>query len=123
MRSRPIAKGGYEGPYDWATTVYGPVDLPAFESRDPDLWAAADPYSHLGGNPDPVVRLIHGDDTNVAWYEVPQAVSVDFQQALDEAGYDVEIVLVDGASHLAMGTSRNEAFETAVSQTLEMARG
>lgn len=114
---------GYEGPYDWATTVYGPVDLPAFEASDPELWAAADPYSHLGGNPDLVVRLIHGDDTNVAWYEVPRAVSVDFQQALAEAGYDAAITLIDGVSHVAITTSGNEAFETTVNQTVQIAQG
>lgn len=114
---------GYEGPYDWAATVYGPiVDLPALESTAPELWAAVDPYSHLGRNTDLVVRLVHGDDTNPGWFEVPRAVSVDFHQALEDAGYDAEITLVDGASHTAITTSGNEAFDTTVTQALELAQ-
>lgn len=115
---------GYEGPFDWATTVYGSIDLPALESADPDLWSAVDPYHHVGGNRDLVVRLIHGDDSDQAWYEVPRAVSVEFHQALSDAGYDAEITLVDGASHTAIaGPGSGEAFETTVDQAIELARG
>lgn len=44
------------------------------------------------------MRLIHGDDTDVAWHEVPRAVSVEFSQALLEAGYDVELTLLEDAT-------------------------
>lgn len=114
---------GYEGPYDWATTDYGQVDVSAYESSEPDVWAAVDPYAHLGGNPDLVIRLIHGDDTDVAWYEVPRAVSVDFHQALVDAGYDAEITLVDGASHTAITRPGSEAFAITVRQAFEVAQG
>lgn len=116
---------GYEGPFDWATTVYGPIDLPALASTDPDLWKAADPYAHLGGNSDLVVRLIHGDDDDQAWFEVPRSVSLDFHQSLTDAGYDAEITLIDGASHTAIAGSGagTVAFETAVEQTIALARG
>lgn len=114
---------GYEGPYDWATTSYGQVDVPAYESSDPDVWEAVNPYTHLGGNPDLVIRLIHGDDADAAWYEVPRAVSVDFHEALADGAYDAEIRLVDGASHLAITRPGTEAFGITVDQALEMARG
>ena len=114
---------GYEGPYDWATTVYGPIDLPAVEATEPDLWAAADPYTHLGGNPDLVVRLLHGDDTGRAWYEIPRAVSVDMHGALVDAGYDAEITLIDGANHTAITGSGTDAFDATVDRVLEVAGG
>lgn len=113
----------YEGPYDYATTLYRPDGLASYKSTEPDLVAAADPYSHLGGNPDLVVRLIHGDDSDVAWYEIPRSVSVDFHQALVEAGYDADLTLVDDSSHTGLTSTSQEAFAIAVDLALETARG
>lgn len=114
----PHAFVGYEGPYDWAHTDY-PLDLELLEQDDPVLWAAIDPYAHVGRNPDLIVRLIHGVDENFAWYEVPPEVSEEFQQALAAAGHDAEVTLVDGASHSAVpGVPQ---FDAIVEQALTIA--
>jgi len=118
---------GYEGPYDydWVLTALPKPDLDLLSMReeDPDQWEAINPYSHIGGNGDLVVRLIHGDDTDLAWYEVPRAFSVDFHQALTEAGYDVELTLLDGASHIALTNPGTEAFEVTVQTVMQIAGG
>lgn len=119
---------GYEGDYDRASATTSPpsepdLDLVASREEDPDLWEAIDPYSHIGGNPDLVVHLIHGDDTDVAWYEVPRAVSVDFYQALTDAGYDVELTLLDGASHIDLTHYFTEAFDVTVRLVMQVAGG
>ena len=116
---------GYEGPYNWATQpVFNDVgDFVSLGEEDPELLETINPYSHIGGNPDLVVRLIHGDDTDVDWYEVPRQVSVEFHQALAEAGYDAEVTLLDGPSHLGLTNSSSKAFEETVQQVLQVAGG
>ncbi len=117
---------GYEGPYDWATHNYNTAvagNFVALQEEDTELWETMNPYSHIGGNPDLVVRLIHGDDTDAAWYEIPRQVSVEFHQALVEAGYDAELTLLDGPSHIGLTLPSSEAFEVAVQQVLQVARG
>lgn len=84
----PDAFVGYEGSYDWA-------NLEHIEQDDPETWAAIDPYAHIGENPDLVVRLIHGVDERYG------AVAEEFQRALQGAGYDVEVIFLDRASHTA----------------------
>ncbi len=113
----------YEGPFDWSRTDYGRVDLTRFESSDPEIWEAVDPYTHIGDNPDLVVRLIHGDDLDTAWYEVPRAASMELHDVLLDAGYDVELTLLDNADHGAILRSYEEAFETAVAETVGVATG
>ncbi len=113
---------GYEGTYDVATHVYGDVNLPPLEQEDPELWQAINTYSHIGGNPDLVVRLIHGEDVDDIWYETLPETSVDFHDALLDAGYDVELTLLEGATHGDL-LFRTEAFEVTVQQVLEVARG
>jgi hypothetical protein len=110
---------GYEGPYDWATHDYQQVNLVPLHDDDPEQWEAINPYVHIGENPDLIVRLIHGDDADVAWYEVPRSVSVDFNQALLEAGYDTELILLEGASHSALSYPGSEAIEVTVQQALQ----
>jgi acetyl esterase/lipase len=114
---------GYEGPYDWATQDYDVINLVPLREEDPDQWEAIDPYAHIGGNPDLVVRLIHGDDADVAWYEVPRDVSVDFNQVLFEAGYDVELTLLEGADHGALLFPGSEVVDVTVQQALQPGRG
>lgn len=114
----PHAFVGYEGPYDWAHTDY-PLGLELLEQDDPVLWAAIDPYAHVGRNPDLIVRLIHGVDENVVWYDVPPEVSEEYQQALAVAGHDVEVVLVDGAGHSA--DPGDPQFDAIVTQALTVA--
>lgn len=111
----------YEGPYD-RPRLPG-FDPLALKEEDPELWAATNPYLQIGGNPDLVVRLIHGDDTDEAWYEVPRAVSVEFHQALVDAGYDAELILLEDASHTALWQGETEALSMTVQQTMEIAAG
>lgn len=75
---------GYEGPYNWAhgPAVTPELDFPALEQAQPEVWAAVDPYTHIGGNPSLEIHLVHGDDTGVAWYEVPRSTSVDLHAGL-----------------------------------------
>lgn len=114
----PDAFVGYEGPYDWAHTDY-PLDLELLQQDDPETWAAIDPYAHIGENPDLAVRLIHGVDEGIAWYEVSHEVSEEFQLALQGAGYDVELILLDGARHTA--STGSAPFEAMVEQALTVA--
>jgi acetyl esterase/lipase len=115
----PDALVGYEGPFDYATHVYGSFNVSRLEDEDPAMWRAVNPYSHIGGNSDLIIRLIHGRDDDTAWYDVPPEVSAEFHQALSDAGYDVELTYVEGATHgsLRPGT---EAFEVTVQQVLEV---
>jgi len=114
---------GYEGPNKWAThnDKTESVNLVALQEEDPELWGTMDPCTHIGGNPDLVVRLIHGDDTDVDWYEVPRQVSVDLHQAPAEDGYDAELTLLDGPSPLGLTILSSEAFDVAVQQVLQVA--
>lgn len=118
----PTGLVGYEGPYDYATHDYQQVNLIPLQDKDPSLWHAVNPYSHLGGNPDLVVRLIHGVDIDDIWYEVPTPVSVEFHDALLDAGYDVELTLLQGATHVDLKPGL-EPFEVTVREVLEVARG
>jgi acetyl esterase/lipase len=121
----PDALVGYEGPYDWAIRVYDPrrLDPRLLEEENPELLEAINPYSHIGGNPNVVVRLIHGFDVDDTVAEVLPEVSVQFHQVLADAGYDVELVTLDDASHFDLLDATLEAFEVTVQQVLEVARG
>ncbi|WP_062466312.1 alpha/beta hydrolase [Demequina maris] len=92
----PDAFVGYEGPYDVATVDYtndrAPLDPPGDE--------AADPYAQIGGNPELMLRLLHGDAEDFSWFDVPLSVSEDFADALSTAGYDAEVVVVEGGEHI-----------------------
>ena len=118
----PDALVGYEGPYDYATHDYQAVNLIPLRDEDPELWQAVNPYAHIGGNTDLVVRLIHGEDVDDIWYEVKPVASREFHQALADAGYDVELTLIEGATHVDLRPG-TEAFEVTIEQVLETARG
>lgn len=119
----PDALVAYEGPYDWAKADNPyPADLDALKDEDPDLWEAIDPYSNIGGNPDLVVRLVHGGDVDTQWFDVLPQVSADFQAALMEAGYDVEMTIIPNASVVALTSSNSTAFEPMVRLVLRVAR-
>lgn len=106
----PNAFVGYEGFYG-----VGVDDGVAEESA-----ALGEPYASafVGGNPDLVVRLIHGGLS-----EVPVAEGEEFVQILEEAGYDVEFTLVEGAHHTGVGSPDSPAFAVIVETTLEVASG
>ncbi len=120
----PDALVGYEGPYDWAIRVYDPelLDPRLLEVENPELLEAINPYSHIGDNPNVVFRLIHGIDVDETVFDVPPEVSTEFYQTLTDAGYDVELTLLEGASHFDFLSYTQEAFEVTLQQVLEAAR-
>lgn len=117
----PDALVGYEGPFDYATHLYGTFAVPQIRQEDPDMWKAVDPYSHIGGNRDLVVRLVHGLDDDTQAFDVPPEVSAGFHDSLAEAGYDVELTYVDGASHGALRPG-TDAYEVIVQYVLDVIR-
>lgn len=87
---------GVAGPYD--TNVLDPLLLIFFGSdrtEDPAAWADGNPYTHLGTNPDLVVRLIQGKLDLL----VPAGFATGFHQALLEAGYDSELTIIEDGDH------------------------
>ncbi len=113
----------FEGPYEYTTTVgLARYDHTHLKDEDPELWRAINPYSHIGRNPDLQVRLIHGEDVDIYWYDLPPEVSIEFHQALTDAGYDVELSVVEGASHIDLTQSDSDAFALTVYQVMELAR-
>ncbi len=114
---------GYEGPYDWTTTVYHRLfDYTSMKSEDPELWRAVNPFSHIGRNLELQVRLIHGDAPDVEWSDIPLEASMEFHQALAEAGYDAELIVLEGATH-AGPMSHPDVIAVTVEQVMELARG
>ncbi len=118
----PNALVAWEGPYDFATTVYNVYDHPSLKDTDPELWKAINPYSHIGQNPELQVRLVYGNDVDTSWWDLAPQVSIDFHQALADAGYDVELVVVEGADHTDLTTSTSDALAVLVEQVMEVAR-
>ncbi|NIN65728.1 MAG: carboxylesterase family protein [Anaerolineae bacterium] len=114
----------FEGPYDMAARAVGMgrFDHTYLIDEDPALLHAINPYSYIGRNRDLQTRLVHGDDVDVQWYDTPLEVSVEFHQALADAGYDVELIVVEGASHIALTKSDSDAFALTVQQVMELAR-
>jgi acetyl esterase/lipase len=119
----PDAVVAYEGPYEFATTNYGGVvDHTYLQQEDPELLEAIDPYSHIGRNPDLQVRLIHGDDWGAFWYDTPLDESIELHQVLADAGYDVDLIVVEHAPHSALTLPHSKAFALTVEQVMELAR-
>jgi acetyl esterase/lipase len=112
----PDAFVGYEG-------FYGVGDSRNAEWAEEDIASGVipDTATMVGQNPDLVVRLLHGDNEDEAW-DAPVADSEDFAELLDEAGYDVEFMLVEGAAHTGAGTDQ-PAFDAIVDTTLDVAGG
>jgi acetyl esterase/lipase len=113
---------GYEGAYDYVReSDYLMVDHRYLEEDDPEMFTAIDPYTHLDGNPDLVVRLVHGVDDDVLWYDVPPGESVAFADALEQAGHDCDLTLLEGAAHIDLWDSGTTAFTTVVDTVMEVA--
>jgi predicted esterase len=94
---------GMGGAYDLFVPIYeGRYGLSYQQELDPALWQVLS--SSVDANPDPKVRLIHGETDST----VPYANSVDFEEALTDAGFDVELVAFEGGhtvpSELAAAT-------------------
>jgi acetyl esterase/lipase len=122
----PDALIGFEGGYHRATTVINSaIDHTYLKDEDPELWEAINPYTHIGGNPDLQVRLVHGEDDDTNWYDIPPEVSIDFHQALVDAGYDAELILVEDASHNILYNKylNPDAYALIIQQVMELARG
>jgi acetyl esterase/lipase len=118
----PDAVVAFEGPYEFATTAYGTViDHTSLKNEDQELLEAIDPYSHIGRNPDLQVRLIHGVDVDDDWWDIRPEESTELHQTLADAGYDVELITVEGADHVDLHIHTSAAFAIAVQQVKELA--
>lgn len=111
----PDAFVGYEGAYDWTTGFYSDK---LYVPLNPYGWDTIDPYAQIGEHPDLVIRLIHGEDTNIQSWELDPRVSVEFNQALLDAGYDTDLILLQGMEHTALERPGSEAIEVVVEQAL-----
>ena len=112
---------GYEGDYDYLRTAdYFLADHRYLEEEDPELFEAMDPYAHVGQNTDLTVRLLHGQDEDEMWYEIAPDVSEAFCTELEEAGYQVEMAVLEGADHKDLMDASSAAFTAAVQTTLEV---
>jgi acetyl esterase/lipase len=99
---------GVAGPYD--TDVLDPLLLIFFgteRAEDPGPWEDGNPHSHLGANPGLIVRLIHGELDLL----VPAGFAVGFDKALAEAGYDVELTIIDDGDHRSVVDPRGDGRE------------
>jgi len=113
---------GFEGAYDYVReSDYLMVDHRYLEDEDPELYAAIDPYTHLDDNPDLAVRLIHGVDDDVLWYDVPPGESVAFGEALSEHGCPCDVTLLEGSAAVDLMRADSEAFDAVVEATMEVA--
>jgi hypothetical protein len=113
---------GYEGVYHLATAGFDyRWDHRHLKDEDPELWQAIDPYSYIGLRPELEIRLIHGVDIDSAWYDIPPEVSEELYQALLDAGYDVEMTLVEDSPHGALTATGSDGFDITVEQVMELA--
>ena len=64
----------------------------------PGAWQKGDFRTHLGGNPDLVVRLIHEKGDPI----IPPRQPRQFHAALSDAGYDSRLRLIEGDEHFAL---------------------
>jgi len=87
---------GLAGPYDVTSLTQL---LPSFFGTryevNPAPWEDGSAFFHLGENPDLQLLLIHGTADEV----VPVEFTENFGTALDDAGYSVEVKILDGANH------------------------
>ena len=119
----PNAVVGHEGPYDWAIRAYDPqrFDPLVVEEENPGLLDAIDPYSYIGGNPNLTVRLIHGIDDDDTVFDVPPEVSIEFHETLTDAGYDTDLIIIEGGSHDDIANPYSEGFKVIVQQVMRVA--
>ena len=92
----PEAFVGVAGPYD--SDVFDPLLSVFFgtdRAQDPAPWTDGNPYTHIGANPNLIIRLIQGELDLF----VPFGFATAFNDALDEAGYDVALTLLENGDH------------------------
>jgi acetyl esterase/lipase len=68
------------------------------EAEQPEAWQMGDYVTHIGGNPDLVVRLIHERGDPI----IPPRQPRQLQRDLRDAGYDTRLQLIDGDEHFAL---------------------
>ena len=97
------AAGDSDGLDNYSATYLG-----GDQDQVPDVWAEASAVTWIDGS-EPPFLLIHGeDDTNIR-----PAQSEEFASALSEAGVDVELLIVPGATHGVI-TRSEEVFEAVI---------
>ena len=102
----------------------GAYPWPEWADLTPDQVDAFDPYLVLGRNPDVHIVLVVGENDvgGGALGEIPIAESnLEYYQALVDAGYDAELVLLPGG-HLEPINPVTEQFDTWVSTIADTAR-
>lgn len=87
-------------------------NLRRFLEHDPELLELMDNYSHIGGNPGLIARFVHGTSDGL----VPIELTGAFHDALISAGYDSELIAVNGAGHSAPANPTTEAGIEALNQ-------
>lgn len=89
----PDAFVGIAGFYDPAVT---PDDARSeVKTSHPDLYRFLNPMNHLGRNMKLDVALVHGTEDGIA----PVETSTHFHEALEDAGYEASLTVIDGADH------------------------
>lgn len=92
----PDAFVGVAGPYD--TDLLDPFMSIFFgtdRAVDPTPWKDGNPHTHVGENPELIVRLIQGQQDQL----VPVGFATGFTDDLSEAGYDVELTIIPTGTH------------------------
>ena len=95
---RVDAFAGISGPYDSDQFPFLALQFGGLQRDVPAAWAAGNPYTYIGRNPDLDVLLIHGEDDVV----VDPGFSTEFAEALRQAGYGVQLHTVPGAGHFSI---------------------
>lgn len=89
---------GISGPYDSNQFPFLALQFGGLAREVPEAWAAGNPYSYIGGNPDLEVLLVHGQEDVV----VDPIFSTDFAGALRSAGYSVQLEMFPGVGHFSI---------------------
>ena len=102
------------------------ADSPQWNTLTPEQLDAFDPYLALGRNPDVKFVLVVGENDVGGGYlgEIPIAASnLEYHEALVDAGYDAELVLLDGGHEMVPGTGMFDAWVTAIADTAKAVSG
>lgn len=94
---------GLAGPYDVARL--GPLMYPFFggtPTEDPETWIAGNPLHLVDQNPDLDSLLMYGENDGL----IAPSFTFDFAEALDGAGSDALVEMIEGAQHNDMFSPR-----------------